>query len=183
MTPGQERLIFEHLTLSDKYIGQFCRRLPTHVDSDAIRGAGREALVKAAIHFDPNHGAAFSSYLYTRTMGAMQDECRKLDPNSRYCAPEDRIGTVSMDQPIGDREGRMLLGETIRSRDFAEPVCARLDLIAALKKLPERQRLVAVAKAVGMTGHELSERLGVTESRVSQIHTETTSKLRRAMAA
>jgi RNA polymerase sigma factor for flagellar operon FliA len=79
--------------------------------------------------------------------------------------------------------------DTLPSDDFdsdpersAERDAAKARLRAAFEKLPERERKVAVLRYVySLTLREIGEILGVTESRVCQIHGQILRKLRKQL--
>jgi len=125
MTAEQESLVAGALPLMEKVIAKYVRRLPTHADRDAVRGAGLEGLCRAAKRFDPAMGqSAFSSYAYRRVVGSMLDECRTLDPNPRFT--ERRTTEISLEVPAG--EG-ITLGDTIGIAERGKEL-ARLELVA-----------------------------------------------------
>jgi RNA polymerase sigma factor FliA len=84
----------------------------------------------------------------------------------------EKIDTLPSDDPDGDPE---------RS---AQRNAAKARLRAAFEKLPERERKVAVLLYVyNLTLREIGEILGVTESRVCQIHGQILRKLRKLLEA
>ena len=59
------------------------RELPSHVDVEDLVSCGLLALVKAVDRFDPNKGASFEQYAWTRVTGGIMDELRRHDWASR----------------------------------------------------------------------------------------------------
>lgn len=189
MTPAQERLVVDHLDLTRALARNAVRRLPRHVDIDALMGAADEALVRSATRFDPGRGFAFSSYLTPRVRGAVLDELRHLDPNTRSDRDEGRaIATVSL-QSRGtptDDDTDPELGDTIAAPgDMAEEALARVAYEQALESafLTERERRVVVLLDGGVDGREIAEAEGVTEGRVSQIKMNASRKIYRGLVA
>jgi len=92
---------------------------------------------------------------------------------------------------LGEEETAVERIDTIASRDGRlDPAAAATTTEAkerfrrAFAKLPERDREVAVLLYVkNLTLREIGDILGVSESRVSQIHTQLKDKLRRRLAA
>jgi len=101
------------------------------------------------------------------------------------------IGLVALDQMIaGERQGDgMTLGDTVPDPGEG-PVAAyeveemRQILAQAINDMPEREKIVLTLYYYeGLTLAEIGEVLGVTESRVCQIHTKSVIHLRAKIAA
>jgi RNA polymerase sigma factor FliA len=102
------------------------------------------------------------------------------------------IGLVALDEMLsvgGDRGESLSLGDTVA--DSAEgPVAAyeveemRQILADAINRMPEREKIVLTLYYYeGLTLAEIGQVLGVTESRVCQIHTKAVLQLRSRLAA
>jgi RNA polymerase sigma factor FliA len=102
------------------------------------------------------------------------------------------IGLVALDEMLSagaDRGESLTLGDTVA--DTADgPVAAyeveemRQILAEAINKMPEREKIVLTLYYYeGLTLAEIGEVLGVTESRVCQIHTKSVIHLRSKIAA
>ncbi|MFP5254967.1 MAG: RNA polymerase sigma factor WhiG [Acidimicrobiia bacterium] len=100
-------------------------------------------------------------------------------------------GLVALDEMLstGDRGDSMTLGDTIADQGLG-PVAAyeveemRHLLADALNRLPEREKTVLTLYYYeGLTLAEIGSILGVTESRVCQIHTKSVIQLRARLAA
>jgi RNA polymerase sigma factor for flagellar operon FliA len=76
-------LVTSHLALVGHITRETAARLPRHVDSDDLMGAGALALVQAAQAFDPALGVPFARFANTRVRGAMIDHMRSRDWASR----------------------------------------------------------------------------------------------------
>lgn len=102
------------------------------------------------------------------------------------------VGLVALDEMLsvgGDRGDSMTLGDTIADPGEG-PVGAyeveemRHILAAAINSLPEREKVVLTLYYYeGLTLAEIGQVLGVTESRVSQIHTKAVLQLRSKILA
>lgn len=84
-----------------------------------------------------------------------------------------------------DEDGKLRFGQMIENPDSDDPTLKVEDvevkrvLAEAIDQLPERERLVvALYYYEGLTLKEIGEVLGVSESRVSQIHTKAILRLR-----
>jgi RNA polymerase sigma factor FliA len=100
-------------------------------------------------------------------------------------------GLVALDEMLsgGDRGDSMTLGDTL-SDGGVGPVAAyeveemRQILADAINRMPEREKIVLTLYYYeGLTLAEIGQVLGVTESRVCQIHTKSVIQLRARMAA
>ena len=100
-------------------------------------------------------------------------------------------GLVALDEMLsgGDRGDSMTLGDTVPDTGVG-PVAAyeveemRQILADAINRLPEREKTVLTLYYYeGLTLAEIGSILGVTESRVCQIHTKSVIQLRARMAA
>lgn len=71
-------------------------RLPRHLDTDDLYGAGALALVQAARSFDESLGVPFARFASTRVRGAMIDQMRQRDWATRSVRSRARaLNTVS----------------------------------------------------------------------------------------
>lgn len=87
--------------------------------------------------------------------------------------------------PGGDKDDKTTLASMIKDESAADPVTMFeteeiKDILAgAIERLPERERtVVALYYYEGLTLKEIGQVLGVTESRVSQLHTKSVLRLR-----
>ncbi|HUF32798.1 MAG TPA: RNA polymerase sigma factor WhiG [Acidimicrobiales bacterium] len=102
------------------------------------------------------------------------------------------IGLVALDEMLsvgGDRGESLTLGDTVADKGQG-PVAAyeveemRHILAEAINSMPEREKVVLTLYYYeGLTLAEIGEVLGVTESRVCQIHTKSVIHLRSKIAA
>ena len=102
-----------------------------------------------------------------------------------------RLGTVADGSTVSDASGdQVSLLDTLQDPDAPDPQ-ALLDqselkdrLADAISALPEREKLViALYYYENLTLREIGEVLGVTESRVSQLHTKAVLRLKSALQA
>jgi len=74
-----DALVTTHLALVGHLAREAAARLPRHLDTDDLLGAGALALVQAAHAFDPTLGVPFARFATTRVRGAMIDQMRQRD--------------------------------------------------------------------------------------------------------
>lgn len=98
-------------------------------------------------------------------------------------------GIAALDEMLGDRGESTTLGDTIADRSegpgaLLELSEMRSQLAEAIEKMPEREKIVLTLYYFeSLTLAQIGEVLGVTESRVSQIHTKAVLQLRSRMQA
>jgi RNA polymerase sigma factor for flagellar operon FliA len=80
---SRDALITEHLPLVGHIARETAARLPRHLGTDDLAGAGALALVQAARAFDASLGVPFARFAATRIRGAMIDQMRQRDWASR----------------------------------------------------------------------------------------------------
>lgn len=160
-------------------------RLPVSVSEEELFSAGMYGLMKACRSYDPARGAIFKTYAYHRIRGAILDELRRLDFLPRSLRDRARESGEDAPSVLGiptDEDGN----ESLPSAT-GETGAERSDLHAALvreiERLPEKMRLVMqLYYQEGLKMRDIGERLRLTESRVSQIHSNAVARLRRAVA-
>ncbi|MBC8328987.1 MAG: sigma-70 family RNA polymerase sigma factor [Planctomycetes bacterium] len=159
-------------------------RLPMSVSDEELYSAGMVGLMTASRSYDPSRGAEFKTYAYHRIRGAILDELRRMDflPRSqREKARREGYEPPSFVAIPTDEDGQESL--------VADPVAAALEnreLVDALREqilqLPEKMRVVmSLYYSEGLRMREIGERLHLTESRVSQIHSNAVARLRRVL--
>ncbi|HET9655443.1 MAG TPA: sigma-70 family RNA polymerase sigma factor, partial [Kineosporiaceae bacterium] len=93
-----EELVTGHLPLVGHLARETAARLPRHLDSDDLVGAGALALVQAANAFDPSLGVPFARFAATRIRGAMIDQMRQRDWATRSVRSRARALTAITEQ-------------------------------------------------------------------------------------
>jgi RNA polymerase sigma factor for flagellar operon FliA len=76
-------LVEQYLPLVKTVVGKVAMTLPSHVDADDLHSAGVIGLLNALRNFDVNNGAKFETYARIRIQGAVLDELRRMDWQSR----------------------------------------------------------------------------------------------------
>ena len=100
-----------------------------------------------------------------------------------------QLGIAALDQTVGAGEGSTTLKDLVADPTGISPEAAfqaeetRRLLVDSINRLPDRERLVVTLYYYeGLTLAEIGDVLGVTESRVCQIHAKTVMSLRNRMA-
>lgn len=174
ITQTERSIVYEVLSIHfPKQCGQI---------RDELESAGHYGLVQAAGRFDPNaSGATFRTFAWRRVRGAMQDALRTADHLTRTERKRVQAGEREPDCPlVADGDDEMYQVPDL-TNDYA-----LVDLKDAIRRavdgLPARQRFVIRAVYYGeMVLSDVAELFGVSESRVSQIHTQALKSLRAAL--
>jgi RNA polymerase sigma factor for flagellar operon FliA len=86
-----ESLVTAHLALVGHIAREAAARLPRHLDTDDLYGAGALALVQAAQSFDATLGVPFARFAATRIRGSMIDQMRQRDWATRSVRSRARV--------------------------------------------------------------------------------------------
>jgi RNA polymerase sigma factor FliA len=80
---ARDRLVLAYSPMVRYLASRKIRELPSHCELDDLVSYGLIALIEAIDRFDPNKGASFEQYAWTRVAGAIIDELRRQDWASR----------------------------------------------------------------------------------------------------
>ncbi len=75
----RDRLVLSYAGIVKHIVYRKVRELPSWCDADDLLSCGLEALIAAVDRFDPERGATFEQYAWTRVHGAVLDELRRQD--------------------------------------------------------------------------------------------------------
>ena len=148
----------------------------------SVRARGREverafSKLEATLHRSPTEAELAQELGYGETQ--LQQVLGQLS----------LTGMAALDEMLGDRSDATTLGDTIA--DTSEGPMALLErselrsqLSEAIERMPEREKIVlSLYYFENFTLAQIGEVLGVTESRVSQIHTKSVLQLRSRLQA
>lgn len=142
-------------------------------------GAGMVALVEAANRYNPTLGVPFGAFARKRIQGAVIDELRAVDPlgrKERKSRP-DFHPEVELDSLRPDKQIWYSTSPMPDSIVITQQLCERLPSVISL--LPVRERyILSCYYEHELTQTEIGQRLGIHESRVSQIRSVALLKLR-----
>ena len=80
---ARDRLVLAYAPMIRYIATRKIRELPSHTDLEDFLSCGMIALIEAVDRFDPEKGASFEQFAWTRVAGAMVDELRRQDWASR----------------------------------------------------------------------------------------------------
>ncbi len=189
-----------YLPLVHQQVARFLRKLPPNVLREDLVAAGMIGLIDSLRKNGKDRGPAFEWYARIRIRGAILDELRAEDWLSRRA----RAKVTQAKTEAGTTSSKGAAGTFVRlddllaydsNLDFADAAemrpCALLEsrqdihgLLDAVKSLPERERFIITAHYLeGVQMKVIAKQLGVSEPRVSQIHTRAVERLRTALTA
>lgn len=191
---------FDPSALIDKYqhlvrqiAGGFQRKLPRNVLRDDLVAAGMGGLWDAVRKHGHEASANFDWYVRVRIRGAILDELRAQDwlPRRARAAAAEAAQTngtrlsgapvvLRFDEVSESEQARCLTaGESSNTERTVEANFVKERLAQAMNQLPERERrIVAMHYFRGIKFKDLGEMLGVSEPRISQLHSRAMLRLK-----
>lgn len=140
---------------------------------------GVEGLSEAIDRFDPDYGTKFETYAIQRIRGKIIDELRKLQIKPRSLNPETDIQykNISLNYSYDGEDGYQLYEVLPSEAEQPDEILQKDEqkdiLIKMIQSLNERDRLIiSLYYYENLNYKEIADTLGITVSRVSQIHTK-----------
>jgi RNA polymerase sigma factor for flagellar operon FliA len=187
--PAVARLISEYTPLVHKIVGGFQRRLPRNVLREDLIAAGMAGLWDAIRRHGDKHDEGFEWYVRVRVRGAILDELRAQDWLTRRArraataAPDSMPPRVVRLDDVGEWEQNRCLATAPDAESGLSETFIRESLAKAVETLPERERLIVSEHYFNHVKFKsLGERLGVSEPRISQLHSRAMQRLRSAVS-
>jgi RNA polymerase sigma factor for flagellar operon FliA len=192
--PTKDDLVIMHEPLVKRIAFHLMNRLPPSVQADDLIQAGMIGLIEAAKNFDPDQGASFETYAgirienregrdardveVAREMGIGLNEYHKILQDATGC----RIFSFEDPASLGEEGFTSTERQSNQPYENLQKENFKAGLAEAIKGLPERERLVmALYYDEELNLREIGEILGVSESRVCQIHGQSLIRLRARM--
>ena len=175
----RDRLICHYLPLVDFIAGRLRHCVPFSIQGD-VHSFGVIGLMDAIDKFRPELGNRFETYGSCRIRGAMSDGMRSLDWLPRGASTR-ASRVIEKVVPVDFQTARTSVGSRLQD-SLCDPGEAtpfddllleadHAEVVEAIATLPERERLVILQHYYGEKRlAEIGEVLGVTESRVCQLH-------------
>lgn len=188
----REQLICHYLPVVEFLAGRVARTVPDSHRQD-IYSFGVLGLMDAVDKFRPEMGNRFETYGSRRIRGAMSDGIRSLNWLPRR-ASQAASRVIEKVIPVDFQTARTPVGARLQDcladpqgshvSDALELEADHEEVVEALALLPERERLVIREHYyAGRRLAEIGRDLGVTESRVCQLHRRALGLLRDNLAA
>ena len=186
------QLLQQYAPLVRQIVGGFQRKLPRNVLRDDLIAAGMSGLWDAIRRQDGQCDDSFEWYVRVRIRGAILDELRAQDwlpRRARAAAAEaQESGNTSLAPPsvvrledVSEWEQGRALGssEGTSSESAVHQKFVGEALARAVEQLPERERhIVSMHYFKGIKFKDLGAQLGVSEPRISQLHSRAMKRLR-----
>lgn len=186
LTPRAAELLARYTPVVRQIVGGFQRRLPRSVMRDDLIAAGMAGLWDAILRQSKQDDQRFEWYVRVRIRGAILDELRAQDwlPRRARAAAEAEgnaaPAVVRFDDVSDWEQSRALASSELAASD--EQIEAKFQsesLVRAVDRLPERERhIVSSHYFRGVRFKDLGAELGVSEPRISQLHSRAMQRLR-----
>ncbi len=176
LTPEQKRRVEKYLPLAINLARRMDGRVPNtakgaHLYSDASLG-----LIQAAQRFNPDAGVTFATFASRRIWGAMRDGLRDKRFITRGAVArgetEPQIGSLS--DVVAPQT---TLGDLIEER-FTDPYQRDAVRYQARGLNRHERQIIELYYVDGMEMRDIAGEMRLTESRVSQIHTQALQRMR-----
>jgi RNA polymerase sigma factor for flagellar operon FliA len=189
-----QRLLEEFTPLVRKIAGGFQRKLPRNVLREDLIAAGMSGLWDAIRRHPDGGDDSFEWYVRVRIRGAILDELRAQDwlPRRARAAAEANAGTDAYVPPpavvriddVSEWEQNRCLCDMASSESAVAAKFTQETLVKAVELLPERERhIVSSHYFRGVKFKDLGAELGVSEPRISQLHSRAIARLKELMAS
>lgn len=171
LTPARQAIAAAYVPLVRRLARPFRLAWPKHRDD--LDSAALCALVQAAADFDARVGATFPTFLRFRVYGAIRDELRRI---GRHDAPPAQADGYRY-HPGRDELARLMLASPVEPPSRAVDSADEVD--GWLRSLPPIHAAACRALYLeGTTQQDHADGVGLSKSRVSEVHREALAMLR-----
>ena len=144
---ARDHLILSYAPMVRYLASRKVRELPVHCELEDLVSCGLLALVNSVDRFDPEKGATFEQYAWTRVSGAIVDELRRQDFASRSARRMGRAIDRARDKWVAER------GAAPSDEELAKMLEMETDELRANRDELERASLVSLnTRTRGSTG-------------------------------
>lgn len=190
LTDSQRELATSALPLVEYVVGEYARKLPDQVSPDDLMQDGMIGAMSAARKFDPARGVKFTSFASRYIRGAIVDGLRGMDwvPRQVRRRKEPITELISINaitrRATGNNSSESTIADELGCDAIGLSDVDRIDCVRALfRGLGRRDRLMMDLLYIdGLTMKEAGRAIGVSESRVSQLHADVIVRLRGKVA-
>ena len=183
-TPASDKLVEDHMDIAAYWGKRLARLDPT--DSAAVLSDAQLGLVAASRKFDPKRHVLFRTYAQKRVQGAIKDGIRDRSGRTEGSWKRPRGPLVSLCVQIYSGETRDATLEDYLEdrRPVAHLPFERESLLRHLVGFDRTTRMIfCLYYGEDLTMGEVAKAIGISESRVSQIHGNAILALRAKMTA
>ena len=168
---ARDTLIVQYIYLIRYVVGRVKVTLPATISIEDIAGYGVEGLINAIERYSPQKNTRFETYALIRIRGAILDRIRAQDFLPRSVRKKIKDIKAIQDE------------NKLNPQEKAEEQNVKQELEKALKRLPERERIIMVLYyQENMTLKEIGETINMSESRVCQLHAQGIMKLKNLLS-
>lgn len=178
-TEERNNLIESHLFLVKAIASRIQQRAPSCVEFDDLYSAGVAGLLDAAGRWDESKGVKFATFAQHRIKGEMLDSLRRENGRAPDQAP------ARMESLLRAEGEEAALDPAPRPDRLAGLAGLRALLEDAKASLSERHRTILTLAYGGeeLSQREISERLGLSQGRISQLRKEALELVRQSLEA
>jgi RNA polymerase sigma factor for flagellar operon FliA len=189
--------IADFMPLVHQIVARFLRKLPPNVLRDDLVAAGTFGLIDALRKGGDDKGVTFEWYARVRIRGAILDELRSQDWLTRRArtrltqnaakegdtSSQSRVAVVGLDDlPFDVHSQGIHDTQTPSPLAIVEERMEHKALAAAVERLPERERYIVTSHYFQQIPFKaIAQTLGVSEPRISQLHSRAMGLLRGEM--
>lgn len=165
----RDQLIRQYIPLVKHHGNRMPEVLPDALERDDLLQAGLVGLLHAVDRYDPTRGVPFTNYASRRIRGAMIDLLRQREGLPR----DDNVDWLEVELPADhDPEAATLTEGDTRF------------LWRLIRQFPARdRRLMELYYEAGWTMQRIGNAFGISEGRVSQLHSDIVHRLKTQMGA
>jgi len=159
-TQERHALIMDHVFLAER-IAKSKKKKLSHVSYDELKSAAYLGLVEAANHYDPQENDCFAAYAIWRIIGAVRDYLREISwgPRSK---PVKMVEVFVYEEHLFDQQ-------IVDKTGFFEEVIRQLPTV--------NKTVLRLYYREGMKIKDIANDMSVHQSRVSQILSDSRSRL------